>query len=91
MYLRTKFYTTMNSFFQFLAEFFTRLFSKKPKFFEVVQWVSFLTGGVSSAILYLNETGTALPAWVSVVGNVNVIIGSVVALIIAQLPVVNGE
>lgn len=81
----------MNAFFQFLAELVTRLFSTKPKFFQVIQWISFLTGGVSSAILYLKETGTELPAWIGAVGNVNVIVASVVALVIAQLPVPKGE
>jgi hypothetical protein len=80
-----------NAFFSFLAELVTRLFSAKPKFFSVIQWVAFLAGGFSATVQYLQEVGTALPSWVAVAGNVNVVVGSVVALIIAQLPVKQGE
>lgn len=80
-----------NAFFKFLAELVTRVFSSKPKFFAIIQWVAFLTGGFSAAVQYLKEVGTELPAWVAVAGNVNVVVGSVVALIIAQLPVKEGE
>lgn len=75
-----------NAFFRFLAEFVTRLFSGKPKFFATVQWIAFMTGGISSAIMYLESIGTTLPSWVSAVGNTNVIIASVVAIILSQLP-----
>jgi len=74
-----------NAFFRFLAEFVTRLFSSKPKFFAVIQWIAFMTGGISSAILYL-ESVITLPTWVAALGNVNVIIASVVAIILSQLP-----
>lgn len=75
----------MNAFFQFLADFATRLFSAKPKFFETIQWIAFIVGGLSSGIMYF-ETVTTLPSWVSSLGSVNVVIGSVIALILAQLP-----
>ncbi len=74
-----------NAFFRFLAEFVTRLFSSKPKFFAIIQWIAFVTGGISSAILYL-ESVTTLPSWVASLGNANVIIASVVAIILSQLP-----
>ncbi len=74
-----------NAFFRFLAEFVTRLFSSKPKFFAVIQWIAFMTGGISSAILYLESVMT-LPTWVASLGNVNVIIASVVAIVLSQLP-----
>lgn len=75
-----------NAFIQFLADLFARLFSGKPKFFAVLQWVAFVVGGVSSGIMYLESLGTTLPSWVSAVGSANVLIGSVVALILSQLP-----
>jgi hypothetical protein len=71
---------------KFLAELITRLFSGKPKFFAVIQWVSLIVGGLSGVIMYLQTTATKMPAWLSSVGNVVVLISSVVALIIAQLP-----
>lgn len=75
-----------NPFFKFLAEFVTRLFSGKPKFFATVQTIAFITGGISSGILYLQSTSVALPSWLSSFGNVNVVIASVVAIILSQLP-----
>ena len=75
-----------NAFIQFLADLFARLFSGKPKFFAVLQWVAFIVTGISAGIMYLQTLGTTLPSWVSSLGNVNVIIGSVVALVLAQLP-----
>ena len=75
-----------NALFQFIAEFITRLFSGKPKFFAIVQWISFVVGGLSAIILYLKSTSVAPPAWVTSVGNVTVIVSSIVAMIIAQLP-----
>ncbi len=77
-----------NAFFRFLAEFVTRLFSSKPKFFAITQWIAFITGGVSSAILYLQSV-TTLPSWVAALGNVNVIIASVIAIVLSQLPTKN--
>jgi hypothetical protein len=74
-----------NTFFKFLADFVSRLFSGKPKFFQTVQWIAFIVGGISSGIMYL-ETTTTLPSWVASIGSVNVVVGSVVALILAQLP-----
>ena len=69
-----------NAFFRFLAEFVTRLFSSKPKFFAIIQWIAFITGGVSSAILYLQSI-TTLPSWVAAPGNVTVIIVSFIVMV----------
>jgi hypothetical protein len=80
----------MNAFFQFLADFATRLFSAKPKFFVTLQWVAFIVGGISAGIMYFG-TVTTLPSWVNSLGSVNVVIGSVVALILAQLPNKDGQ
>lgn len=74
----------MNGLTSFLSELALRLFSEKPKFFVTIQWLSFLTGGVSVLISYLKTTSLVLPVWIESVANVNVFVASVVALIIAQ-------
>ena len=74
-----------NAFIQFLADLFARLFSEKPKFCAALQWVAFIVGGISSGIMYLESLCT-LPTWISSLGSVNVLVGSVVALILSQLP-----
>jgi hypothetical protein len=75
-----------NPFFKFLAELATRLFSKNPKFFDIVQMIALVVGGVSGLVQYLQSTGVELPKLFEVVGNINVVVSSVVALILAQLP-----
>jgi hypothetical protein len=75
-----------NAFFQFLAELATRLFSGKPKFFAIVQWISLIVGGISATVTYLKSNGTVIPGWLDTVSGVNVVIGAIVAMIIAQLP-----
>jgi hypothetical protein len=75
-----------NPIFNFLAEFITRLFSEKPKFFQTLQMIAFAAGGLSTTIIYLQSTYGTLPSWVSLIGNINVVVASVVALIMAQLP-----
>jgi hypothetical protein len=69
----------------FISEFILRLFSSKPKFFVIIQWISILTGGISAIISYLQTTSLSLPSWIPTVGNANVMVASVVALILAQL------
>jgi hypothetical protein len=69
----------------FLAEFVVRLFADTPKFFKIVQWISIVVGGISAGITYWQSLGKVLPEWLVTVGNVNVIIGSVVAIVISQL------
>ncbi len=75
-----------NPFFKFLAELATRLFSKNPKFFDIVQMIALVVGGVSGLVQYLQSTGVELPKLFEVVGIINVVVSSVVALILAQLP-----
>jgi len=69
----------------FVAEFVLRLFSSKPRFFVIIQWISVLVGGISVGISYWESLGKELPSWVHTVGNVNVMVGSIVAIIVAQL------
>ncbi len=75
-----------NPFFKFLAELATRLFSKNPKFFDYVQMIALVVGGLSGLVQYLQSTGVELPKLFDIVGNVNVVVSSVVAMILAQLP-----
>jgi hypothetical protein len=75
-----------NAFVKFWAEFFTRIFSKKPRFFEIVQWVGVSITGLSLTIGFLSTKDIVMPDWVSVVGDTTFVIGGVVAMIIAQLP-----
>jgi len=75
-----------NAIYQFIADLIDRLFSSKPGFFGVIQWVSTIVGAISTLIIYLQSTGVSLPSWVVSMGKTDVIVGSIVALIIAQLP-----
>jgi len=75
-----------NVLFQFLAEFVARLFSGKPKFFAIIQWVSIVVGAVSVLVNYLTSSGVVLPDWTQTVSDMSVTVGSVVAIIMAQLP-----
>lgn len=68
----------------FISELILRSFSKKPKFFVTIQWLSIVTGAISAVISYLGTTALHLPEWVGTVGNANVMVGSVVALLVAQ-------
>lgn len=75
-----------NPFFKFLAELVTRLFSKNPKFFDVVQVVSLIAGGLSGLVYYLQSVGVDMPGLFKVIGNVHVLVSSVITIILAQLP-----
>jgi len=75
----------MNPLSLFISELVLRTFSTKPKFFVTIQWLSIVTGGVSAIISYLQTTSVQLPEWVGTVGNANVMVASVVALILSQL------
>lgn len=74
----------MNALSLFISELILRTFSSKPKFFVTIQWISIITGGVSAILSYLQTTSVQLPEWVATIANANVMVGSVVALIIAQ-------
>lgn len=76
----------MNQISQFIASLLIRLFSGKPKFFLYIQIASIVTGLISSIIMYLQSIGTQLPSYINIIGNVNVIIVSIITTIISQLP-----
>ena len=74
----------------FLTELIIRLFSDNPKFFKVIQAISLGVGGLSAVIMYVKSNAIAeVPAWLGTLDSVSVVIGSVVATVIAQLPVPN--
>lgn len=75
-----------NPFFKFLAELVTRLFSKNPKFFDYVQVISLVAGGLSGLVFYLQSVGVDMPELFKVLGNAHVLVSSVVTIILAQLP-----
>ena len=75
-----------NPLFGFLAEFVSRLFHKNPKFFKVVQVISLVVGGAAAVVMYLQSNGVVLPKLFEIVGHVNVVVSSIVATILAQLP-----
>jgi len=75
-----------NPFFKFLAELVSRLFSKNPKFFDHVQLVSLFVGGVSGLVHYLQTLGVDMPKLFAAMDNATVMISSVIAIILAQLP-----
>lgn len=75
-----------NPFFKFLAELATRLFSKNPKFFDTVQVIALVAGGLSGLTFYLQSVGVDMPGLFKALGNVNVLVTSVVSIILAQLP-----
>jgi hypothetical protein len=84
IYKQTKQLKMNNALTKFVAELALRFFSKKPKFFVIIQVLSVVTGAVAALISYLESSSVELPVWVASVGNVNVIIASIVALIVAQ-------
>ena len=75
-----------NPLFKFLSELVSRLFSKNPKFFKYVQLISVVLGALSAVVVYLQSVGISLPGLFTAFGNINVIVSSVVATILSQLP-----
>jgi len=71
---------------QFASELALRLFSEKPQFFSILQWVAAAVGAISGLISYLESVGKEIPAWLHTIGNVNVTIAAITAVIMAQLP-----
>lgn len=71
----------------FFADLIVRLLSGKPQFFTTIQRVAAALAIISFAIDKLNTSGVILPGWVATVGSSVVWISSIVAAVIAQLPV----
>ena len=75
-----------NAIVQFASELAIRLFSEKPKFFSILQWISAAVGAISGMITYLESTGQQIPTWLHTIGNANITIAAVTAMIMSQLP-----
>lgn len=71
---------------QFASEFALRLFSEKPQFFSILQWVSAAVGALSGMIAYLESSGQSIPTWLHSIGNANVTIAAITAAVMSQLP-----
>ena len=70
----------------FLKEFVTRLRTENPRFFKVIQFISFIIGGFTSILSALQSTGINLPPVLDSLASINTAIISVVAIILSQLP-----
>lgn len=71
---------------RFLAEVITRLGKSNPKFFDYIQVVALGLGAVAAAFNFIDQHGTILPSWLTWIKSTTVIVSSVVAAVIAQLP-----
>lgn len=76
----------MDKFIVFISDLIRRLFSKKPQFFNIIQKLSIITGGLSATFLYIESLQIELPSYLKIIGSVNVLVGSVIATLMAQLP-----
>lgn len=65
----------------------SRLMTKNPSFFRKVQVASVVLGALSAVVMYLKSSGLyPVPAWLEVLDSATVLVGSVVATVMAQLP-----
>ncbi len=76
---------------KFLRETFNRLFKTSPSYFQVIQWLSVAVAFVSGIPLLIaqfqTDIGIILPEWVHDMSSKAVLWSSIVAWIIAKLPV----
>lgn len=76
---------------KFLTETFHRIFKSSPSYFQVIQWLSIAVAFVSGIPLLISQfqtdLGIMLPDWVHDLSSKAVLWSSVVAWIIAKLPV----
>lgn len=70
----------------FLVELGKRLVTKNPQFFDKIQVISTITGIISGIMMYLQDSTLPIPSWLLAFGSVNVLVSSIVAAILAQLP-----
>jgi Na+/glutamate symporter len=71
----------------FLVEIISRLMTKNPRFFKKLQVASVVLGGLSAVVMYLKSSGMyPVPAWLEVLDSMTVLVASVIATVIAQLP-----
>ena len=83
----------MTQIINFLTETWHRIFGTSPSYFAVVQKISVIVAALSGLPLLLQqlhtETGFNVPAFMTNFANKAFLIGSVVAFVIARLPVSN--
>lgn len=77
---------------KFIEEIWNRIFHmKSPSFFVVIQWASGITAAIAGipALIaqFQNDLHIALPVWMIDYSNKIVVIGAIVAWVIAKLPV----
>jgi hypothetical protein len=66
--------------------------TKNPGFFRKVQAASVILGALSAIVMYLKSSGLyPVPAWLDILDSMTVLVGSVVATVMAQLPNDNSE
>lgn len=70
----------------FFVELLTRLFSKSPKFFVVIQWISGVIGFFTGAMMLLDYLNITLGGWVAVFSSKAMLICALASLVIAKLP-----
>lgn len=73
----------------FFAELLTRLFSKSPKFFIVIQWISGVIGFITGIPLLLNYFEIKLPDNLNILESKTMLICALISLIISKLPKVD--
>lgn len=80
---------------KFLTEFFNRFSLKSPAFFQVIQWLSIAAAAIAGIPAMISQfesdLGLHVPVWMTDFSNKAVVIASVVAWIIAKLPVKTTE
>lgn len=76
---------------KFITETLHRLFKSSPNYFQVIQWLSMAVAFVSGIPLLISQfqtdIGIVLPGWVHDLSSKAVLWASIVAWIIAKLPV----
>lgn len=70
----------------FILELISRLFSKNPKFFKIIQVISAIIAIITGLPEYLTSLGIVLPDNLITLENKTIAIASIVAMIIAQFP-----
>lgn len=70
----------------FFSELIVRLGKSNPKFFDYIQIAALVLGALSAAFNYIDSHDAALPSWLNWIKSSTVLVSSIVAAVIAQLP-----
>ena len=74
-----------NKFMDFLVELVSRLRTKKPKFFAILQWIVTILGAITGIPAWLQAYNIVLPPPINVIANKWVAVASIGFLIASQL------